>query len=294
LEVATIGKTSHVTDNRIQEGYINHAVMAQAHRWYQIYENPEARIENTLDTLAPDIKLKSGLGEATGHDAYRQRIGQLPKTWRNAHNVTGSNMAISSGGGIHLNLNVTYLNRGMRSDGSVRTAELVYVTELKQTGTVLPQFTNIEIKQLNEGTVSEFEDAYSQNRLLSLVHYWLAIIEDPRRNPEPAREILTDGFLLNFSSGAISHFEGFRAWFGGPGSQVTASTHKLSNFSQKPTRPNTYELSVDFDWRGILPDKKEIVAKTRHRWSIIDNPKERFARIKSVDVEVLEPYRPNS
>jgi hypothetical protein len=277
-----------MTGNQIHDGYIRHAVMAQTHRWYQIYENSDSRIENALDILASDIKLKSG--EASGHDSYRQRIGQLPKNWKNAHNVTGSTIAIGSDGSIRFDLNITYLNHGMRPDGSVRTADLIYVTELRQTDSVLPQFTYIEIKQLSEGVTSEFKDAYPQNRLLSLVHYWLAIIEDPRRIPEPAREVLADRFKLNFSTGIITDFEGFKAWLAGPGSQVVASTHELSNFSYMTTGQNIYVLKLDFDWRGILPNSTEIAAKTRHAWEVLDDPKERFARIKSMDVEILEPF----
>jgi hypothetical protein len=37
-----------------------HAALAQMHRLYQIYESPDPRIENALDILTPDIKLKSG------------------------------------------------------------------------------------------------------------------------------------------------------------------------------------------------------------------------------------------
>jgi hypothetical protein len=70
-----------MTTTDITQGYIRHAAMAQLHRWYQIYENSETDISNQLDILSPDIKLKSGLGEARGHDAYKERVNQLPKTW---------------------------------------------------------------------------------------------------------------------------------------------------------------------------------------------------------------------
>jgi hypothetical protein len=35
-----------------------------------------------------------------------------------------------------------------------------------------------------------------------------------------------------------------------------------------------------------------MIVKTRHRWAVMDIPAERFARIKSVDVEVLKPFAP--
>jgi hypothetical protein len=283
---------STMTPAEIRQGYIKHAALAQLHRWYQIYENPETTTENQLDMLAPDIKLKSGLGEATGHDAYRQRIAQLPKTWKNAHTVTGTMITIAPDGRIDLGATLTYLNQGMRPDGSVRTADLAYTTTLQPSATVLPMFTRIEIGQLSEGTAPAFTDMYPQNRLLSLVHYWLALIEDPKRALEPFKEVLADGYALQFSIGTISDFKAFESWFRGPASAVAASTHEISNFSHLATDANTYRLQMDFDWHGILPDNKEMLAKTRHTWTVIDTPKERFARIKTVAVEVLEPFRP--
>ena len=49
---------------------------------------------------------------------------------------------------------------------------------------------------------------------------------------------------------------------------------------------------MTFDWNGILPNATEMTAKTKHTWIVIDDPTERFARIKTMDVEVLEPFKP--
>jgi hypothetical protein len=205
-----------MTHQEIHQGYIKHAAMAQIHRWYQIYENPDSAIENQIDILVADIKLKSGLGEATGHDAYRQRIAQLPKTWKNAHFIKDATVQIRPDGLIDLNLGLVYLNHGMKQDGSIRSANLTYATTLIPTGSVLPQFTKVEITQLDEGTVPEFKVAYPENRMLSLMHYWLALIEDPARRLEPFKEVLADGFELQFSSVKVTNFAEFEKWLRPP------------------------------------------------------------------------------
>jgi hypothetical protein len=41
-----------------------------------------------------------------------------------------------------------------------------------------------------------------------------------------------------------------------------------------------------------LPNDQPMVSKTRHRWTVVDAPKERFARITTLAVDVLEPIRP--
>jgi hypothetical protein len=281
-----------MTPTEIQQSYVKHAVMAQIHRWYQIYENPQTSIDNQIDILAPDIKLKSGLGEGVGHEAYRQRIAQLPTTWKNAHFIREAEVTINADGTIALDVGLTYLNQGMRPDGSVRSAELRYDARLQPTDALLPRFTAIEIKQLSEGTAPAFEEAYPQNRVKSLLHYWLALIEDPARRVEPFKELLADGFELQFSSGTITDMAAFEAWLRGPGSAVTASTHAISGFSVEPAGADTYRMQVDLTWLGLLPDGKQVAAKTHHAWTAVDNLKERFARIKTAAVQVLEPLQP--
>jgi hypothetical protein len=284
-----------MNENAIRQGFIKHAAMAQLHRWYIGYEEPRYGIANQLDILDADIRVKSGLGEAHGHEAYAARIRQLPTTWRNAHVVRSAQIDIAADGAIALTADITYLNKGLLPDGAVRTADLTYTTKLeRQSGSVLPKFTDISIAQNSEGAVPEFTSAYAENRMLSLVHYWLALIEDPARDPEPVREILADGFALNFSSGRITDFDGFKAWLAGPGSAVAASTHAMSNFSCADRGGGALTLAVDFDWEGLLPDGTLMDAKSRHSWSVTDNPGERFARIRTMDVTLLKPFAPKN
>lgn len=281
-----------IPTEEIKQGYKQHAALAQLHRWYLLYEEPEYGIENALDILTDDIRVKSGLGEAKGHEQYSERVKQLPTTWKNAHDVQTPSIIINDDGSIQLTTDITYLNKGLLEDGSVRSAELTYTMSLSPSDSVLPKFTDIEISQNSDGIADTFVPRYAQNRLWSLVHYWLAIIEDPARNADPVEEILTTNFSLNFSSGAITDIEGFREWLAGPGSQVTASTHRVSNFTYELLGENRYGVKMDFDWNGILPDSTEMTAKTRHSWTVVDNRTERFARIQSIDVEVLEPFTP--
>ncbi len=276
----------------IELGYMKHAALAQLHRWYLLYEEPRYGIANQLDILDPEIRLKSSLGEGQGHDQYKERVKQIPAEWKNAHYLKSADVAVADDGTVSMTANITYLNQGMLADGSVRTADLTYTTQLKPTDTVLPKFTSIEIGQNSEGAADAFVSAYGENRMRSLVHYWLALIEDPARDAEPVREILADGFSLNFSSGAINDFEGFRAWLAGPGSAVKASTHEIGDFTHALTADGNYTITMTFDWNGILPNDAEMTAKTRHTWVVVDDPTQRFARIKTMDVEVLEPFAP--
>ena len=281
-----------MTEEEIRNGYKVNAALAQFHRWYQYYERPEGGINNALDILTENVKVVSGLGEANGQEEYKSRVTQLPNKWKNAHFPKDTKVTFNNDGTFNLSANITYLNEGLNPEGKIREADLNYTMTLEPQSDVLPKFRSIEITQKSEGFADTFVDAYAINRMRSLVHYWLALIEDPSRNPEPVEEILADDFSLNFSSGSITDFNGFKEWLAGPGSQVTASTHVISNFKAEETADGEFSIQMDFDWEGILPNGTELIAKTRHNWIATNDVTERFARIKSVDVEVLEPFRP--
>ena len=291
LSVAPVS-AAPLSKDEVRSGYLEHAALAQFHRWFQLYENREVPIENQLDILTEDVKLSSGLGEAKGHEAYKERVSKLPESWANAHFVKASTVEKSEAGGLLLEAEVRYLNQGMLPDGVIRAADLSYTAQLTIQDTGLPLFSSIKIEQNSNSEEKVFTDAYPENRLKSLVHQWLHLIENPQRDVEPFKEVLAEDFSLNFSQGPIPDFEAFTKWYEGPASSVAASTHSMSDFSFTSTGENSYGLQVTFDWQGILPDGSELAAKTRHSWNVIDDPKERFARIKDVQVEVLERFAP--
>jgi hypothetical protein len=276
----------------IVESYKKHAALAQFHRWYLLYENADYGLANTLDILTPEIIVKSGLGEAHGHEEYAARVGKLPGTWKNAHELKNIDVVLAVDDSVQLTADITYCNQGMLAGGKIRVAELTYRCLLRPTEDLLPKFDRIEITQNKEGEAEAFVSMYARNRVMSLAHYWFALIEGPARDPEPVKEILADGFSLNFSRGPITDFDGFEKWLTGPAAQFSSTAHVLSKISVQSPQNNEFLLTFETDWGGILPDDTEMTVKTRHAWTVVDNPSHRFARIKSVNVEVLEPLRP--
>ena len=278
----------------VHMNYKKHAALTQLHRWYQYYENNEVPIANQLDILCKNVRIDSALGQSNGHDDYQQRVSQLPKTWQNAHFIKQPTFNFDQADGLGLEIGITYLNVGVLADKAVRSASVNYQTTLQFDDGLLPKFSLIDIKSSDDraDAPSAYKDAYAENRLKSVLHYWLTIIEHPNRDPQPAKEILAESFVLNFSSGSITDFDGFIEWFKGPASSVTASAHHLKNFAYKTLSENHYELQVDMDWQGVLPDQSELMAQTRHIWRVVDDPHNRFAKIESIDVEILTPFQP--
>jgi len=281
-----------MTSSEIRDGYKVHAALAQYYRWFQIYERGDGGIGNALDILSEDVHLSSALGTANGHDEYAARVAQLPQTWSNAHRVSNPVVTVNADGTMNLTATVFYQNLGMLDDGATRQAEIAYKVALEPQEDGLPLLSSVELNTVRELPGEAYADAYPENRVRSLAHAWLSFIEDPARDPEPFRALLADDFVLNFSSGPVTDFAAFEAWLAGPASQVAASTHTIEAFSVTAESDGLFTATMDFDWAGILPDGTELVAKTRHNWTVTNDVTEPFARIKTMDVEVLEPFRP--
>ena len=278
------------SEAQVRQSYMQQGAIAQLHRWYQYYENADVGIENQLDILAKDVAVVSANGTAEGHDAYVAAVSQLPSSWQNSHDLQASDVVVGEDGALGLTATITYQNVGMLEGGAVRALSISYNADLKTTDTPLPVFTRIAIESGAPVDAGEFQDLYAANRLLSLVHYWMAMVEHPDRDPEPFREVLAPEIDIDFGSGPISDFEALKAWVEGPASSVSASRHDVHNFSYKTLGEDQFELTVDLDWTAIRRDDVWMTAKTRHTWTVSDTPSERFARIQKIQVEILEPF----
>jgi hypothetical protein len=262
-----------MTSATISNSYRKHAALAQLHRWYQIYEEPASSLANQLDILDPGVRLKSGLGEGVGHEAYTKRIAAIPRTWKNAHFVNATVIDIHADGSIDMTVQLTYLNVGIKPDGAVRTAALSYATKLISTDNMLPRFTDITIAQLSEGEVPIFKEAYSENRMKSLLHYWLALIGNPARDADDFAEIFADGFSLNAMGKSIASLDDFLGWILGAGTSFANSAHEIARFSVREIGPQRYEVLADINFHNVPTNKMQL------RFQAINNPAERFARI---------------
>ncbi|GAA3521614.1 hypothetical protein GCM10022393_40040 [Aquimarina addita] len=265
-----------------------HLAKVQLHRWYQLYEreiNPE-RISNQMEILTDNIYMKTAAGEMNGKENYPERL-TVYKSWKNAHHIDNIKI-LSAENKIKLEADIHYQN--IRPDGEKKSYTIHYNTELTKSDT-LPQFSHIEIIPTGE-TNETFIDAYPENRTKSLMYYWLASMESLDGNVEPFKELLADNFTLNFSTSShIKSIQELESWLNGTPMQLKKSSHYPENFSVKTILENEYQVTVEFDWRGITKDNKQVKAKTKHIWYVVDNPNKRFAKILKADVSQIEPFR---
>ncbi len=265
----------------------SHLAKAQYYRWYQLYERPmnEQRITNQMDLFVDDVVIESAAGIMKGKENYPKRLGAY-EGWKNAHHVQNVSLVTGKEGKSQVVADIRYQN--IQLDGKKASYTLDYVMEFEDISNELPKLAKVIIKPTGE-TKDTFEDAYPNNRINSLMYYWLSNMEQLDGNVKPFEELLTDDFELNFSTAPIKSIQELETWLNGTPKQLSQSSHHPENLSVKTINDTTFEVSVAFDWYGIAKNGQKMKAKTLHKWVVIDDSNERFARIKKADVKQIEP-----
>jgi len=265
----------------------SHLAKTQYYRWYQLYERPinEQRITNQMDLFVDNVIIESATGIMKGKENYPKRLDSY-EGWKNAHHVQNVTLVIDKGSKIQINADIRYQN--IQPDGKKASYTLDYVMEFEDISNELPKLTRVIIKPTGE-TKDTFEDAYPNNRVNSLMYFWLSNMEQLDGNVKPFEELLTDDFELNFSTAPIKSIKDLEIWLNGTPKQLSQSCHHPENLSVKTIDDTTFEVSVAFDWYGITKNGQKMKAKTLHKWVVIDDLNERFARIKKADVKQIEP-----
>ncbi len=266
----------------------SHLAKAQYYRWYQLYERPmnELRIANQMDMFIDTIVIKSAAGVMKGKENYPERLTAY-KGWKNAHHVQNVKVITNEEGQTQIIADIKYQN--IQPDGKKGSYTIDYLIDVENNLKELPKLLKVSIKPTGE-TQDIFKDAYPNNRVNSLMYYWIANMEQLDGNVKPFKELLTEEFQLNFStSSKINNLSELETWLNGTPTQLTQSSHHPENLHIKVIDEKTFEVSVAFDWYAIAKNGQKMKAKTQHKWIVIDNPNEKFARIKKADVSQIEP-----
>jgi len=265
----------------------SHLAKTQYYRWYQLYERPinQKRIDNQMELFIDDIIIESSAGIMRGKENYPERL-EVYAGWKNAHHVQNVSLVKNESGKSQIIADIRYQN--IQPDGKKASYTLDYIMEFEDFSNTLPKLSKVIIKPTGE-TTDVYEDAYANNRVNSLMYYWLSNMEQLDGNVKPFEELLTQDFKLNFSTAPIQSIQELETWLNGTPKQLSQSSHHPENLKIHTVNDSTYKVSVTFDWYGIAKNGQKMKAKTLHKWVVINNPNERFARIKKADVKQIEP-----
>lgn len=276
-------------DNIFKLEQTKHSVLAQYHRWYQVYEVPftEKTIANQKDILTNDVEIISQNGTSKGKEGLAERL-KVFTGWENAHHVQKTEIKLLGNGDISLEADILYQN--IRPDNSKFCYTLHYSTILEQRENDLPIFKMLNLQATGVVEDFKFEEAYTENRAKSFIHYWLYLMECP--NVNQFKELLNENFVLHLSTGeTISNFESFKSWIQSTSSKLKTSTHQYKNLEILKDIDNTIKMKVDFEWKGITVENEKMTAETHHEWILSNDTENRFAKMKQMKVAALKPFQ---
>jgi hypothetical protein len=263
-----------------------HFAKVQLYRWFQFYERElnTTRVDNQLDILADDIYIESPEIKTIGKENYPSRLLKY-RYWKNAFHIKSIRVSDVELGKIHVDAEISYQNIqefGQKSSYIVR-----YNTVLEQRTDDLPVFKEIKLEPILK-TKLTFEDTYAHNRIKSLIHYFFGNLEKLDGNSEPFKEILTEDFEINsIRNGLVDSKEKFEYGLKENSKKFKQSSYTLKEYHIVNSENNNYTLNMNVHWDGIDAGGIKMSKRLNHKWQIIDDDTQRFAKIKHAVVEII-------
>lgn len=285
------GELFRTTMKKIHHTHLQHLALIQYYRWYQVYELPftPGRIANQLDILADEVEIISAQGTTKGKAGLPDRL-KVYEGWKNAHHV--KQVEVKEGENNTLLLEADILYQNIRPDDSRFSYTIHYSTVLQLQENDLPVFSQVKLAPTGVIDPPAFEAAYAENRARSFMHYWLYLVEMPETSAPKFRELLAPDFILELSTtGTLTTLEQVDAWLASIPPRIKAAAHFPKNVSVKEQADGSISVSVDFDWEGISAAGEPMIAETHHEWTLVNDPDERFARMKHMRVVQLKPFQ---
>lgn len=269
----------------------SHAIKTQLYRWYNGYEKyfTASRIANQLELISEDIVMVTPRGTTIGKTSYMASLAEF-KGIKISHKIEAINIESKENGISLATVNIIY--HGIQKDGTDTCLKFIYENELYQTQGQLPVLKKIKLSVDGALKSPIFHESYPTLRSLALMHYYLFLLEQLNHNSNKIQEILADNFQLNLSEKIIiNSIDALDNWLKSMPQQITSISHYPKNTIVNILAIDKYELNVDFDWEGWTKTGQKITAKTHHNWTIIDKKNAPFAKIQSINVIPLAPFK---
>ena len=268
---------------------ITHLALAQYHRWYQVYEVPFTinTIANQKDILSDDVEIISQNGTTKGKDGLEERL-KVFTGWKNAHHVQNTEVKLLSKGDISLEANILYQN--IRPDNSKYSYKLHYSTILEQRENDLPIFKMLNLQPTGIIEDFVFEEAYTENRVKSFLHYWLYLLESP--NLDKFKELLDENFVLHLSnSETILNLDNFGNWISSTSAKFKSYTYQYKNLELLKNTDNTIKVKFDTELKVVTVENLKMITETHQEWVLTNDTEKRFAKMKQMNVTELKPLQ---
>lgn len=284
-------KATANSENIFRKEQLANLALVQYYRWFQAFEREQndARIKNHLAILSDSVLITTQNGPLHGKEGMIGFLNYV-KSWKNAHHIENTDVRVHDDGSISLEADIFYQN--ILPDGKQNEYKLHYTTRLIENKTGFPVFS--EIKLLPVGTMEKpvFEDAYPENRSKSFMYYWLYLADTYFENGAGLEELVSPDFRLKLSADEeIAGYEPFDSWLKNVRGQYRETLHTFKNFKSVLNADKTISVSADVEWKGLNHNGEKMTGEIHHEWVLENNPDERFARMKKMELILTKPFQ---
>lgn len=266
--------------------------LVQYYRWFQVFEIPqnEKRISNHMEILSDSVKIVTNLGTQSGEDGMKGFLSYV-KDWKNMHHIEQTNFNSNDDGTFTLDADIVYQNT--LPDGKMNTYKLHYTTHLEtgKTDIDLPIFTSLELLPTETITPAVFIDAYPKNRSTAFIYYWFSLIDNFDTKKDVLKQLIASHCNLNVFDKKASNPMEFIEIMTTALKDIKIGMHTPMNIEVTEKGDDTFAVSFDIEWLGLGYDGREITGKVHNDWILENDANDKFAKIKEMYVEMIEPYR---
>lgn len=246
-----------VPEQQLRESYVKHAVRAQLYRLLDRWAQSGDDPRDLGDLID---------GAAPAHPFLQRAGGQLAACRIDLDHEGGIELSAAFDGGATL-------------------------TALLDRGTAfLPRFRSVA-SDCDMPSALPISATY---RASAAVHYFIALVENPARDPEPFFELLADRFSLHYTAVPVTDAGALRSWVTGRLASVVASEHDIHNIICTDLGNGRYTVEVTMKSQALFPDGAGAISRNKQLWTMIDEPGWRFPRITEIliDRDAVEFFGP--
>jgi hypothetical protein len=205
-----------------------------------------------------------------------------------AYFLKAADIQLRNGAAIAIDAQIECLNADA---GDITRCTARCHAAFQPTTAVLPKIAEIRVAADARQHCDRFRPACDENRIRSLIHYFIALVEHPRHDPQPFRELLADPFSLNLVEPPIDSFAALSAWVAGPLSSVVAMKHVVGDLTLQRLGEHECSATVAMRSEALFPDGSGIASKTTQTWTVADDASAPFARIRKITIRRDEAHR---
>jgi len=195
-----------------------------------------------------------------------------------AHGVRSHHVDVGPDGCIALTAELD------RYEGTAYKTPMRCAAKMAPVDGALPGLVEMEVVPVGNVQTGNFDDPHATNRVMSLIHHFTSLVENPARDPDPFRELLVDDFALHYVDPPVAGWAMLDDWVTGRLASVVASQHLIHDVSFRAGRSG-YVATIAMESEALFPDSSGIISKNRQTWRIVDDPAENYARIREVRID---------